>query len=152
MCVFSLLIRWTGRINILTGTYHDRSDGSVFYRYSDGSKYYRHKNGNIQFSPPAEPHEKAEGADTTVSRLRYDWPPQLDLSIKTDGTFAIIRDASGSMVAFEPVGANAGAGLAPVHDRSVSPFHNFDNPRSLIFPSVGAPLRGRHTWTVTDLR
>ena len=112
------------------GIHADRSDGSVFYRYSDGSEYYRRKNGNITFKPPEDPHEKGEGADSTVApphtladrarRLWYDWPPQLNLSIKTNGSSVIIRDASGSTVTFEPVGSNVEVELAPVHDRFVS--------------------------------
>lgn len=102
----------------------------MFYRYSDGSEYYRHRNGNITFRPPECPREKVEGADPTAVptstladqawRPWYNWPPQLNLSVKTDGSSVIIRDTSGSTVTFEPVGSNAEIDLAPVHDRFVS--------------------------------
>ena len=49
----------------------------------------------------------------------YDWLPQLNLSLKTDGNSVIIRDASGSTVAFDPARTNAGVDLVPVYDKSV---------------------------------
>lgn len=111
---------------------HDCSDGSAFYRYLDGSEYYRRKNGNLTFRLPEEPNENAEGADpaaaltpATTDRPRrpwYDWPPQLNLSLKTNGNSVIIRDASGLTVTFEPAGTNAGVDLVPVYNRSVSSF------------------------------
>jgi len=112
----------------------DHSDGSVFYRYSDGSEYYRRKNGNITFRPPVDTPNVEETDPTatpasTAAKERsrqpwYDWPPQLNLSVKTDGSSVIIRDASSSTVTFEPVGANAEVGPAPVHDRSMIFFIN----------------------------
>ena len=116
---------------ILAGNFDDRSDGSVFYRYSDGSEYYRRKNGNITFRPPESPPVKVEGADPTAAppptvaervwRPWYDWPPQLNISVKTDGPLIIIRDNSGSTVTFEAVGSGAAVDPVPAHDTSVSP-------------------------------
>ena len=103
----------------------------MFYRYSDGSEYYRRKSGRITFRPPVDPPEKVEGKEdlaaspssaTTerVWRPWYDWPPQLTLSVKTDGNSIVIRDSSGSTITFEPADSSAEAGLAPARDRFVT--------------------------------
>lgn len=121
------------------GTHDDRSDGSVFYRYPDGSEYYRHKNGNITFRPPEVPHEQAKGADPAatlrpavayrdISRPWYDWPPQLSLSVKTDGTSVIIREPTGLAVTFEPALPAPGVDPIPVYDRSVPLLHGGYQP------------------------
>lgn len=129
-CVLSLQTRWIRCIDIPVRIHGDRSDGSVFYRYPDGSEYYRRKNGNITFRPPEDLAESAEGVDPTATpapadadrarRPWCDWPPQLNLTVKTDGSSVFIRDNSGSAVTFEPVGSGAKVDLAPVYDRSVS--------------------------------
>ena len=126
-----------GLVVLTVCTHHDCSDGSAFYRYPDGSEYYRRKNGNRTFRLPEEPNENAEGADpsaaltpATTDRTRrpwHDWPPQLNLSLKTDGNSVIIRDASGLTVTFEPAGTNAGVDLVPVHNGSASLFCNAVN-------------------------
>jgi len=102
------------------------SDGSVFYQYSDGSQYYRHKNGNIRFRPPLDTPEKLEGEDpaasptsSTPGRRWYDWPPQLNLSVGTDGPSLVIQDATGPKITFEPVGSSVGVNPTPAHDGSV---------------------------------
>lgn len=111
------------------GAHGDRSDGSVFYRYSDGSEYYRRKNGNITFRPPGESHEQAEEAYATLtptaagrdpSRPWFDWPPQLNLSVETNGTEVTIREPTGLAVTFEPALLGPGFGPIPIYDRSVS--------------------------------
>ena len=148
---------------VLAGPHDDRSDGSVFYRYPDGSEYYRHKNGTITFRPPEEPHEKAEGADPAatltsaaahrdVSRKWLDWPPQLNLSVKTDGTSVIIREPTGSTVTFAPTLPAPEADPVPVCDRSVPRSAAVTNrSMSLTLPSVGAPLSKSHAWTGVGL-
>lgn len=70
----------------------------------------------------------------------YDWPPQLNLSVGTCGSFVTIRDASGSTITFEPVGNTAtvgdpaGVGFTPARDRSVL-------PTSVLISSYLSPLR-----------
>ena len=109
----------------------DYRDGSVFYRYPDRSEYYRRKNGNITFRPPEDPPKKPEEGDPTVAptplaedrpwRPWYEWPPQLNISVKTHGSSVIIRDASGSTVTFEPVGPDVGVDPVPPCNGSASP-------------------------------
>ena len=102
------------------------SDGSIFYQYPDGSQYYRRKNGNITFRPPPDIPQKSEGEDPAASPIPstqnqprqpwYDWPPRLNLSVKTDGSSLIIQDATGPTITFEPVGSSAAThnGSAPI--------------------------------------
>ena len=113
----------------------DCRDGSVFYRYPDGSEYYRRKNGKITFRPSEDPPEKPEREDLTaaptvtpaptmVDRRRrpwYDWPPQLNISVKADGSSVMIGDASGSTVTFEPVGPNIAVDPVPARNGSAPP-------------------------------
>jgi hypothetical protein len=131
ICAFSYLTECAHRINFLVGSHGYRSDGSIFYRYPDGSEYYRPSHGNIRFRPPEDPPEKVEGAGATATpaspvkdrawRPWYDWPPQLNIFVKTNGPSVTIGDNSGSTITFEPVGSNADLEITPARDQSVSP-------------------------------
>lgn len=126
------------------------SDGSVFYRYPDGSEYHRRKNGHTRIRPPVDPSEEVEGADPAtvtgntspgpsgasvdrVWRPWYDWPPQLNLSVGTNGASVTIRDGSGSTITFEPIGAGTGLGCspAPVRDHGKGPEMTHDDVKCL---------------------
>ena len=98
---------------------HD-SDGSVFYRYPDRSEYYRHRNGNIRFKPPQpEGEDRAASKSSTPGQGWYDWPPRLDLTVKTDGSSYIIKDATGPPITFEPVVSGVGVNPTPARNGSV---------------------------------